>query len=463
MRAESRARSATLGTRVGLVLLATLILILLAGAGWWVRETRKAIHEEVQAASHVAQQWIAVLVSETLRDSADGPARLMAHLRAVGRLRANQLEVLAPDGQRLYVSPESTYKAGRFAPDWFAGWLTPALPVRHFDTGERQIVLRPDASRAVLDAWDELATGLGSALALLLVVALAARLALDRALAPLAQIDAALARGADGRFDIRLPGYRVAELDRLAASYNRLADTLDDTRAHNLRLEEDQAFARAVHARLEEERRVIARELHDELGQAITAVRAISGAILQRCDAQPQLHGSAQAILAMTGQMQDGVRAILQRLRPAGTGISGGQLDQAVADYCRLWSGHHPHIHVECRTTAAGAPTGEALGLTVLRLLQESLTNVARHSGASQVDVRLEFRSGAVTLEVCDNGRGLSPEPGPGRYGLIGMRERVAELHGELQFETPPGGGLRVSARLPHPVCSEESPHGLHS
>ncbi|NMG29830.1 ATP-binding protein [Aromatoleum evansii] len=460
-----RARSTTLGTRVGLVLAAVLALVLLAGTGWWVRETRKSIHEEVLAASHVAQQWVAVLVSETLRDRADGPERLMAHLRAVGRLRANQLEVHAPDGTRLYVSPESTYKPGRFAPDWFAERMTPALPVRHFDAGDRQIVLRPDASRAVLDAWDDLAAGLGTALALLLVLALAARLALHRALAPLAQIDAALARGADGRFDVRLPGYRVAELDRLAASYNRLADTLDDTRAHNLRLEEDQAFARAVQARLEEERRVIARELHDELGQAITAVRAISGAILQRSDDQPQLHGSAQAILAMTGQMQDGVRAILQRLRPASTGA--GELDRAVADYCRLWSGHHPDIRVDCRTVPASAPTSEALGLTVLRLLQESLTNVARHSGATRVEVRLDFQPGAVALEVCDNGRGLPSDPRPGRYGLTGMRERVAELHGELEFDTSPGGGLRVCARLPHSnppeIRTEESIHGPQS
>ncbi|AYH43290.1 sensor histidine kinase [Azoarcus sp. DN11] len=457
-----RARSTTLGTRIGLVLAAILALVLLAGVGWWVSETRKSIHEEVLAASHVAQQWVTVLVSETLRDRTDGPDRLMTHLRAVGRLRANQLEVLGPDGARLYVSPESTYKPGRFAPDWFADWLTPSLPVRHFDVGDRQIVLRPDASRAVLDAWDDLAAGLGSALALLLIVAIGARLALHRALAPLAQIDAALARGADGRFDVRLPGYRVAELDRVAASYNRLADTLDDTRAQNLRLEEDQAFARAVQARLEEERRVIARELHDELGQAITAVRAISGAILQRCDNQPQLHGSAQAILAMTGQMQDGVRAILQRLRPASTD-GGGRLDQAVSDYCHLWSGHHPHIRVDCRTAPAGTPTDGALSLTVLRLLQESLTNVARHSGASHVDVRLEFAPDAVALEVCDNGRGLAADTLPGHYGLTGMRERVAELHGELHLDTPPGGGLRVSARLPHHHSPEESFHGQRS
>ncbi|KON80328.1 histidine kinase [Azoarcus sp. PA01] len=455
------AKSTTLGTRVSLVLIATLALIMLAGAGWWVRETRRAIHEEVRAASHVAQQWIDVLVSETLRDPIDGPARLMAHLRAVGRLRANQLEVIAADGTRSYLSPESTYKAGRFAPEWFSDWLAPAVAPRRFDAGAQLIVLRPDASRAILDAWDDLSTGLGSALALLLFIAFAARLALDRALAPLARIDAALTRGADGRFDIRLPGYRVVELDRLAGSYNRLADTLDQARAQNLRLEQDQAFARAVQVRLAEERRVIARELHDELGQAITAVRAISGAILQRCDDQPQIYGSAQAILAMTGQMQDGVRAILQRLRPAGAKGSS-QLDRAVADYCRLWSGHHPHIHVDCVTSPATA-TDEALGLTVLRLLQESLTNVARHAGASRVEVRLEFKPDAVALEVCDNGRGLAGEPGAGRFGLAGMKERVAERRGELRFDTPPGGGLRVAALLPtNPLC-EDLPDGLRT
>nr|WP_246262308.1 HAMP domain-containing sensor histidine kinase [Aromatoleum evansii] len=436
-------------------------VMLIAGATCWVRETRRAIEEEVHAASHVAQQWISVLVSETLRDPAQGPTRLMAELRAVGRLRANQLEVVGSEGQSLYISPESPYKAGRYAPEWFSDWVAPSLPVRHFDAGDRQVVLRPDVSRSVLDAWDDLFTGIGTAIALLCLVAFGARAALNRALAPLADIDRALARGADGNFDVRLPAYRAAELDCVANSYNRLADALDQSRAQNLRLEEDQAFARAVQARLEEERRLIARDLHDELGQAITAVRAISGAILQRCDDQPQIHGSAQAILAMTGQMQDGVRTILQRLRPANSG--GALLDQAVAEYCRLWSGHHPQIALDCHTSPIAAPTSETLGIAVLRLLQESLTNVARHSGASHVDVRLDIAADAIALEVCDNGCGIVAAANPARYGLIGMRERVAELHGELRLESLSGGGLRVSARLPIPSSHEESNHGLHA
>ena len=462
-----RTEATGLKVRVGLVLGALVVAGLVVAAAWWMQETRRAIGEEVEAASRVAEQWLVVVVAETLRDEAHGPDRLMAHLKAVGRLRANQLEVIGADGVPLYRSPEPSYKAGRFAPAWFDAWVAPALQVRRFDAGDREIVLRPDASRAVLDAWDDMKAGFGFVLALLFAVTSAARYALNRALAPLAEIDAALARGADGRFDIRLPSYRVAELDRVAASYNRLADTLDHTRAQNFRLAEEQAFARALQVRLEEERRVIARELHDELGQGITAVRAISGAILQRCDDQPQIHGSAQAILAMTSQMQDGVRAILQRLRPAAVDAAA-QLDLAIGNYCRMWSGHHPDIALSWTTAPLTTPVGEALAVAVLRLLQESLTNVARHSGASRVEVSFGSADGRLELQVADDGCGLPAAPRANRFGLAGMRERVDEFAGELLFETPPGGGLRVRARLPNPPAPlspsfEESAHGIDS
>lgn len=449
-----------LRARVGLVLGGALVLASALATAWWVGETRRAIGEEVEAASRVAEQWLNVLVAETLRDDADGPRRLMAHLRAVGRLRANQLEVVGPQGEPLYISPEPTYKAGRFAPAWFAELVSPALPLRRFDAGDRQLVLRPDTSRAALDAWDDVVSGLGWAGAALLLLAFTSRVALNRALAPLGQIDAALARGAEGHFDRRLPSYRVAELDRLAVSYNRLAERLDDSEARNVRLEQDQAFANALRERLTEERRLIARELHDELGQGIAAVRALSGAILQRCDDAPNIHGPAQAILAMTGQLQDGVRAILERLRPPGAGADG-RLDVAVADYCRQWSTHHPQIRIRCDATRADCPPGEAASVAVLRLLQESLTNVARHSQASAVEVRLRFDGDAIALDVRDNGRGLAQEAGRGRFGLAGMRERVAELHGELQLDMPPGGGLRVSVRLPQTRSFKESSNGL--
>ncbi len=446
-------RSPSLHGRLSLVLTTLIAVMMMIGASVWLRETRLAIHEEVEAATRVAEQWLKVLVPATLADGPQARERLMDHLGAIGRIRANRLEVFAADGQRLYVSPESPYKAGRHAPEWFAGWVAPEVAERRLEANGLAVVLTPDTSRAVLDAWDHVGAALGWALALLLAIWLATRFAIDRALAPITEIHTALERGASGRFDQRLPEYATRELALLARSYNRLADSLDESLAENARLEQDQALARALQARLEQERRAIARELHDELGQGITAVRSIAGAIIQRTTTQPGINGSAQAILAMTTQMQDGVHAILQRLRSR-SADSQVRIEEAIESYCALWASHHGDIRVDCTIEALGEQVTDALGLTILRMVQESLTNVARHAHATRVEVRLGVRDDEIEVEVIDNGRGLGENPAPGRHGLVGMRERIAELHGELELSSPPEGGLNVRARLPLPPAA---------
>ncbi len=453
-------RAGSLRTRISLVLTAVLAALLLSGASVWVHLTRLAIHEEIESATRVAEQWLNVLIPETL-DGLDGMDRLMTHLEAVGRIRANRLEVLDAQGRLLYVSPEPTYKAGRSAPSLFAAHVGPEVRTRSFPAADRTIVLRPDTSRSVLDAWDELTAASLWAMLLLVLVLVGSRLALHRALAPLSEIDHALARSADGHFETRLPLYRVAELDRLAMSYNRLADSLDESLDENRRLEHDRMVTHAVQTRLEEERKLIARELHDELGQGITAVRAIAGAMLQRSQSQPQLHGSAQAILAMTSQMQDGVRTILERLRePDKAPLS--QLDEVVRNYCALWSRCHPAIELVDTIASGDVPVPNLTALTILRLLQESLTNVARHAQATRVEITLQTRDGCILLEVRDNGRGLPPALRSNRFGIVGMHERVAGLRGELRLDTPNGGGLRVSATLPI-RNEEENDHGARA
>ena len=456
----SGARTPSLQARLSLVLTVLIAVLMSAGAAVWMRETRQAIHEEVEAATRVAQQWLVVVLAEQRDGDAEARARLLSRLAAVGRIRANRLEVFGVGGERLYVSPESPYKAGRDAPAWFAQHVAPELGARRLDAGALEVVLTPDTSRAVLDAWDHLVAALGWACALLLALWLATRVAIRRALAPLQQIHVALEHGARGRFDQRLPEYATRELALLARSYNRLADRLDESRATNARLEADQSLARTIQARLEQERRAIARELHDELGQSITAVRSIAGAILQRSAEQPGIHGSAQAILAMTGHMQDGVHAILQRLRrdaPA----ARERIEDTLQAYCALWASHHEGIALRCQIEPLGEardePLDDGVGLALLRVLQESLTNVARHARARSVEVRVGLRregggrdgQAEIEVEVRDDGRGLGAQPTPGRHGLAGMRERLAELHGRLELHSPPTGGLCVRARLP--------------
>ena len=450
-----RPRRLSLRLRISLILTAFAALLILAGGALWIAEARNAIAEEVTSAHRVAVQWLTVSArAASDNDPAWSEPRLVAYLQAAGRLRANQVELRDARGALLYRSPGSPYKAGRDAPPLFVAWMSPDLPTRSLPAGHLDIVIQPDASRAVLDLWDDLTAAAGRALLALIALFAGCWLAVDRALRPLGQVMAALGHAGDGRFDTRLPEDGPRELARLAEAFNRMTLRLDQAVADNARLHHEQALGHVLHQRLEAERTVIARELHDELGQSITAVAALAGAILQRSDGQPTVQQSARTIRDVAAHMQDDVRALLTRLRPQRPAEE--TLDDALRSVLGAWQKRHPDIRLVTELFAGPAPLGDELTLVALRIVQESCTNIVRHAQASQAYVRVLRQAGRLVVEVGDNGRGLQPASGQSGYGLTGMRERVAAVRGELHISSPPGGGTRIRAVLPLP---DSAPH----
>lgn len=443
---------ASLHTRTGLVLTGLAACLLLVLGSVWLHTTRQAVREEVEAATRVSQQWLQVVLGELQAMPAEHrEERVLAVASAIGRVRANVLEVRDASGQLRHVSPPSAYKVGRSAPDWFAALLASDLPSRRLSVGSLELTLRPDPSRSVLDAWDELAGLAGWALALLGLLFIAMRRALGRALRPLDQVMQALDRTGSGRFDTRLPLFASPELARLSGAFNGMADRLKAAVDENVRLETAREVAEQMQDRVEAERKAererIARELHDELAQGITAVRALAGAIVQRTGEQAALHGHAQSIVAVTGEMQDGVRRILHRLRTAEGASLAGRLQQTID----AWGGQHD-IALSSQVVLNGEALDDEVAQCVLRIVQEGLTNVVRHAGASRVELSLHQTGEEVLIRLADNGRGLDGRPsgqaGCG-LGLQGMRERVALLGGQLTFASPDEGGFILFATLP--------------
>jgi two-component system sensor histidine kinase UhpB len=443
----------SLHTRISVVLTLLAASLLLVLSSLWLHGTRASIREEVEAATRVAEQWLSALSSEL--GSQPAANRVIGAVRPLGRIRANALAVVAADNAVLYRSPEPTYKLGRAAPAWFATVLDPAFEPRTLIVGELRIVLYPDASRALIDAWDNLVEMAGWALLLLVLMFVAIHRALGRALRPLDLVMRALDRTGHGRFDTRLPVFATPELDRLSRAFNGMADRLAAAVDDNVRLETERELALRMQSRLEEERRDIARELHDELAQGITAVRALAGAIVQRTPEQPALYAPAQSIVAVTGEMQDGVRAILHRLRP----VAGPGLATALERLLAGWRMQHPAIALQVEIDLS-QPVGNASAQAIIRIVQEGLTNVVRHAEASRVELRVSQQPGWIEVTLTDNGRGLhggpSAQPGSG-LGLAGMDERIAALGGQLVLDNAPGGGLHLRARLPEKSTSEES------
>jgi PAS domain S-box-containing protein len=214
--------------------------------------------------------------------------------------------------------------------------------------------------------------------------------------------------------------------------------------------------ARVLEAR-EEEKTRIARELHDELGQLLTAVKmdiAWLGENLRA--AAPEVTAKVREMGAMVDQTVGAARRISADLRPL-------MLDDLGLADAAAWLVEEfaKRSSVSCtfQAPAEGALEGvsKAAGTAIYRALQESLTNIARHSGAKHAWIHLAAADGEVRFAVEDDGRGIAPEDlaKARSLGLKGMRERLAYLGGSLDIDRSPRGGTRLRGRLPMQVVSQ--------
>src|SRR5262249_18609457 len=148
-------------------------------------------------------------------------------------------------------------------------------------------------------------------------------------------------------------------------------------------LEQNRRFTQLIQTRLEEERRVIARELHDEMGQSVTAIRTIGAAIANRTErSDPQIHANARTILQVAGHLYDVVHGIIRQLRPSALDHLG--LQDALEGWVETWRTRYPDVAVELTLDGELSDLGETVNITVYRIVQECLTNVVRHAGANR-------------------------------------------------------------------------------
>jgi PAS domain S-box-containing protein len=205
--------------------------------------------------------------------------------------------------------------------------------------------------------------------------------------------------------------------------------------------------ARVLEAR-EEEKTRIARELHDELGQLLTALKMDLGWLRERVQAGEEVGTRMKEMTALLDRTVSSTRRISADLRPL-------MLDDLGLADAAAWlvDDFAKRSGVACRIDVAGElpEVSKAVGTAAYRAIQESLTNIARHAGASHAWVVLGVRDGALQVEVEDDGRGIAPEDmAKGRsLGLKGMRERIAYLGGDLEVARAPRGGTRLLMRLP--------------
>jgi signal transduction histidine kinase len=230
----------------------------------------------------------------------------------------------------------------------------------------------------------------------------------------------------------------VADITDVTLMQTELAGALEENRRLSQRSMQVQ----------EEERRNLARELHDELGQSLNAIKVDAVTIRDRSDNALEVQRSAKSIIEVSGQVYDVVRSLLQRLRPVALDELGlrSAIEYGIAQWQRR------HATVRCNFSAQGELDGlsEEVNITLYRLAQECLTNVAKHAQATSVTIALARGSGGeVNFSFEDNGRGFDPGQRRQGLGLVGLRERVEALSGNFDLQSAPGQGVRVRASIP--------------
>jgi PAS domain S-box-containing protein len=214
-----------------------------------------------------------------------------------------------------------------------------------------------------------------------------------------------------------------------------------------------ESLTRMVFAQ-EDERRRIAREMHDQFGEQLTALSHGIQSLAAMCANHPELHAQVQSLAGISRRLDRDVDQLVWELRP--TALDDLGLRAALANYVAEWS-RRVGIAVDLHTSGLlDDRLSSEIETTLYRIAQEALTNVAKHSRATHVDLILERRPDHVLLVVEDDGVGFDADPaadvsaGADGFGLHGMRERAALVGATLQIESAPGNGTTILVRLPY-------------
>ena len=446
----------SLRLQINLIITALMLFFASALIALQIENTRRAVHEEVLGANVVATQLLSRM---SWVNGAGGLDSAIEYLSRVGRVRANEIVLYGAEGKLLYRSPPSTYKVGQEAPQWYARLVSSPLEPKVISLPNGRITLQADASRATLDGWDDLRPLLwmvlaGFVLANALVYAL-----MGRATRPLRLVVRGLRQMEGGAYETRLPDLAGREGRQISHAFNAMAQSVqgsalarqqaqEATRA----LAENRELTQLIQARIEQERGAIARELHDELGQQVTAIKSGSLAIARKAAGHDALiEQSARLVMTCADQIYDGVHRLIAQLRPLALDRFG--LRDALQDLLGDWRMRYPDAGLTLSVSGAFDGLGDEVSTAVYRIIQEAVNNALRHAKASRIEVKVEASAGSLQLEVTDDGIGRVDQfHTPGHFGVMGMRERAQALGGcfDLDQMQPAGARVRVTLPLTH-------------
>lgn len=443
----------SLRARINLLLALLLTLGLAINIARLVLEAGPRVQAEDQSVTRLAREFVETIVAG-LDEAPDPDARLTQIVHDLNRLRhvsiTRQGHAAEGSGRSEGVTADD---GARSPPPWFVALVHPekttvTVPISVKGKADA-LLITSHPNDEMTEIWDGIVTQLQTGTAIAVILFLITSRVVSRALAPIETLSDAMTKIEAGIYDTRVRPDGPPELAAICDKLNHLASTLGNA------VDDKRRLAERVVSLQDVERKEIARELHDEFGPHLFALRAHASALTRTADAggpnaeATRKHGSA--ILEQVNALQQTNRRVLEKLRPVGLIELG--LRDALGALLRMWGESHPDVVIETSISPSLGESGETADLTIYRTIQEALTNVFRHAGATSVNVTVEptkpsaGQRGGALVRISDNGSGLRPDHKLG-FGLTGMRERILALGGSLTIASG-DGGVTVEAVVP--------------
>jgi two-component system sensor histidine kinase UhpB len=398
--------------------------------------------EENEPASRSAKA-VAEALNSALLASTNPQQTLDAFVQSLGTSEA--IRFRRSGGEIFPHSPAEVRTPLGRVPHWFVDLL--GLPeigasfqVRIDGKAVGDILFSPDLAAEIYEKWIGFLAIVSSAIALMVLTGTIAYFTAGDVLEALRSLGEGLTRMRTGDYEHLIEVSGPPEIRKGSEEANELARTLT-------RLSQDnRSLLRKIVSLQDDERRDIARDLHDELGPLLFGIRANAVALQDSAPQDRKLGASVEAMLESVGALQLANRRILDRLRPLHIRELG--LEKSVQTLLQYARSQAPGLKITLRIDPRLNDVDGLLSQTVYRVIQEGMTNVLRHANANVVTVGAVVEGPNVMVEICDDGTGFMPDQTFGR-GLTGMHERVRALSGTFEFKRENG---RTSIRCHLPV-----------
>ncbi|MGJ8620103.1 MAG: ATP-binding protein [Methylophilaceae bacterium] len=442
----------SLRLRLNLIITLLMLLFMLAVGFILIKAAKSSTQESVEAATHVTTQLLdaVILSSASNLDLGYTNGVMRRFLEQLGRVRSNEIYLYDFRNQVVYKSPKPEYRSDVKPPQWFYDMLDPkAEPVMRFIRLGKlgKLEVRPNPSGTIRESWAKMQNLFWIWLGFFIALNVGVYWMLGRLLKPLHPILKMINQLEQGDLSARLPHFKSPEFEKIGHSLNRMAQSL----AVERELEESRQLTHLIQKHIEDERRSLARELHDELGQYVTAIKTFAVTIANKTkEKAPEVEASAQTIVAAANHIYDGMHNIIKQLRPGSLDNLG--LTETLKDLANSVQEQYQNLNVKLSLAGALNELGETININIYRIVQESINNAIKHAEATELTIDLSIvGDDTLQLIIVDNGKGMDIDAvdQTNHFGLLGIRERVQGLHGSFKVDSELGKGTNIMITIP--------------